>query len=62
MIESDGTLRCDNCNKKLAVKLNGYLEIICTRCNHFNIFETDSLPKTYKSHELVALDKVKQIC
>ena len=47
-----GELRCKGCGKKLALKLEGKLEIYCPRCKRFNIFE--SAPE-YKSHKLLAL-------
>lgn len=53
MIE-ERTFRCDNCGKKLAVKLIGYLEIVCTRCKHFNIFDTEK--KGYTSHKVISLN------
>ena len=52
MIDSDGSLRCDGCGKKLGLRVEGRVEIYCPRCKRFNIF--NSTPE-YKSHKLLAL-------
>ena len=46
-------LRCGGCNKKLALKLEGRLEIYCSRCKRFNVFNTS----VYNSHKLIELEK-----
>jgi len=51
MINSKGELRCDKCGKKLAVNLEGRVEVVCPRCRHFNIFETDK-----------GIDKKQELC
>ncbi len=35
---ADKEIRCDECGKLLALKLEGKLEIYCPRCKHFNRF------------------------
>lgn len=59
-IDKDGTLRCDGCNKKLAVKLIGYLEIVCIYCDYFNVFDTSRLPKRYYSHKVLVMEEKKR--
>ena len=40
LIDSDGSLRCDRCGKKLAAELKGEIKIVCPRCRTYNTFET----------------------
>ena len=47
MIDKDGSLRCDNCRKKLGEELTGRVSIVCPRCKRYNVFDTDNLPKVY---------------
>lgn len=58
MITSDGSLRCDQCGKKLGSGLIGSVVIVCPRCKRYNTFDlarhlgilqTDKLtkPETY---------------
>ena len=49
MIDKDQNLRCDGCNKKLGLHLQGYVEMVCPRCKKFNIFDTNKLPKEYSN-------------
>lgn len=55
MIDKDGNLFCDRCGAKLAIKLDGYLEIYCRKCKHFNIFGK----KEYQSHKVLDLTNNK---
>lgn len=50
MIDSQGHLRCDNCGKEVALKLEGRLEWYCSRCRFYN--REDS--------QVVAVDKIKK--
>lgn len=58
MIDSQGYLRCANCNTILGRNLSGRVEIICYRskCKRNNVFDTN---KEYNSHRLVALQEKK---
>ncbi|TET43273.1 MAG: Com family DNA-binding transcriptional regulator [Dehalococcoidia bacterium] len=49
-------IRCGGCGKKLALKLEGRLEIYCPRCKRYNILDSN---KEYQSHRLVALERNK---
>jgi len=49
VIDKDQNLRCDGCNKKLGLHLQGYVEMVCPRCKKFNIFDTNKLPKEYSN-------------
>ena len=40
LIDSDGSLRCNRCGKKLAAELKGEIKIVCPRCRTYNTFET----------------------
>ena len=40
LIDSDGSLRCYRCGKKLAAELKGEIKIVCPRCKTYNTFET----------------------
>jgi len=47
-------LRCKNCGKKLGEKLSGKVEIVCSRCSHFNVFIAQDLTKhNEQSYSLV---------
>ena len=54
MIDKDGSLRCDGCGKKLGLRVEGRVELVCPRCKRYNKFE--STPE-YKSHKLLTLGK-----
>ncbi len=60
MIDSDGSLRCDGCNKLLGKNLIGRVEIVCprSRCRRFNVFESN---REYNSHKLAMLDKLNKV-
>lgn len=47
MIDEDGNLKCDSCNKKLAEcrDLKGRLEMVCPRCKRFCVFDSTKLDK-----------------
>ena len=40
LIDSDGSLRCDRCGKKLAAELKGEIRIVCPKCKTYNTFKT----------------------
>jgi len=54
MIDKDGSLRCDGCNRVLGKNLIGRVEIVCpnSRCKRFNKFDSG---KQYNSHKLTSL-------
>jgi len=48
-------LRCEGCKKKLGEELTGRVAIVCPRCKRYNVFDTNTLPKQYRSHKLESL-------
>jgi phage FluMu protein Com len=40
LIDSQGHLHCDKCNKEHLLKLDGLVEWYCPRCHHFNRVDT----------------------
>jgi len=46
VIASDGSLRCDGCGKKLALRLEGELEIYCPRCHYYQTIKASTAQVT----------------
>lgn len=59
MIDEDKNLICDGCEKKLGLRLQGYVEIPCPRCKRFNIFDSRKL--SYTSHSAVMLKDMVEV-
>lgn len=57
MIDAQGWLRCDKCNKKFGrvIDFTGRIEVVCDRCNYFNVFKNKVLTVVYN------IDKEKVI-
>jgi len=45
MIDQNGHVRCQNCGKQHAIKLEGKLEWYCPRCHFFNRENSFTLDK-----------------
>lgn len=65
MIDKNGALRCDGCDKMLALRLEGELEIYCPRCHYYNKIQASTaqvkIPLLTNSEKAFTIQNISKI-